>query len=218
MNQYMSVTFFLALWSNVHPNCTSWQWLISHIQLVRDMLSDTFVKCYSQELSVDEAMVRYKGYIGGKVVMPKKCCSCSCSGYLCTFQVYHGRPTDLSNSRKTAEKGLAKRDLVGPFVGLNHVVYFTGPPDLVQWKNGPGPVLSVDHWTRYSAVYQCSTGPGPVLSPDHRTWSSAVSGPPDLAQCFHWTTGPGSVRSVDHRTSFHWATRPGPVRPPDLIK
>ena len=42
------------------------------------------------------------------------CCSCSCCGYLCTFQVYHGRPTDLRTGTKTAEKGLAKRGLVGP--------------------------------------------------------------------------------------------------------
>ena len=53
----------------------------------------------------------------------------------CTFQVYHGRPTDLSTGRKVPEKGLAKRvvkDLVGPFVGLNHVIccdnfYSSGP-------------------------------------------------------------------------------------------
>ena len=138
MNQYMSVTRFWALWSNVHlvdnQIVPAGSGLSRKIKPVIDTLSDTFIK-YSQELSVDEAMVKYKGRVGGKVVMPKKpikkgfkiwCCSCSCCGYLCTFQVYHGRPTDLSTGRKTAEKGLAKRvvkDLVGPFVGLNHVVY-----------------------------------------------------------------------------------------------
>ena len=67
--------------------------------------------------------------------MPKKpvkkgfkiwCCSCSCCGYLCTFQMYHGKPTDLSSGKKTVKKGLAMRvvkDLVRPFVGLNHVIY-----------------------------------------------------------------------------------------------
>ena len=71
---------------------------------VLDTLSRTFLECYSpaQELSVDESMIRYKGHVGGKVCMPRKpvkqgfkvlCCSCSCCGYLCTFQIYHGAPT-----------------------------------------------------------------------------------------------------------------------------
>ena len=141
MNQYMSLSRFWALWRNLHlvdnssvPANSGLSW---KIQPVLETLSDTFVKCYSpgQELSVDEAMVKYKGHVGGTVVMPKKpikkgfkiwCCSCACCGYLCTFQVYHGRPTDLSTGRKVPEKGLAKRvvkDLVGPFVGLNHVIY-----------------------------------------------------------------------------------------------
>ena len=51
---------------------------------------------------MDESMIRYKGHLGGKVCMPRKpvkqgfkvlCCSCSCCGYLCTFQIYHGAPT-----------------------------------------------------------------------------------------------------------------------------
>ena len=53
----------------------------------------------SQELSVDEAMIKYKGHIRGKVIMPNKpikagfkvwCCCCCCCGYLCTFQVKLG--------------------------------------------------------------------------------------------------------------------------------
>ena len=138
MSQYMSLSRFWALWQNLHlvdnssvPANSGLSW---KIQPVLETLSDTFVKCYSpgQELSVDEAMVKYKGHVGGTVVMPVKkgfkiwCCSCACCGYLCTFQVYHGRPTDLSTGRKVPEKGLAKRvvkDLVGPFVGLNHVIY-----------------------------------------------------------------------------------------------
>ena len=84
---------------------------------------------------MDEAMVKYKGRVGGKVCMPKKpvkmgfkiwCCSCACCGYLCTFQLYNGKPTDPTTGKKTPERGLAKRvvsDLVAPFVGSNHVVY-----------------------------------------------------------------------------------------------
>ena len=54
------------------------------------------------------------------------CCSCSCCGYLCTFQVYHGSHVDAFSGKKVPEKGLAKRvvlDLTAPFVGVNHVVY-----------------------------------------------------------------------------------------------
>ena len=36
-------------------------------------------------------------------------CSCSCCGYLCTFQVYHGASRDLVTGRKGPERGLAKR-------------------------------------------------------------------------------------------------------------
>ena len=44
------------------------------IKPVLDTLSDTLVRCYSpsQELSVDEAMVKYKGHVEGTVLMPKK--------------------------------------------------------------------------------------------------------------------------------------------------
>ena len=43
------------------------------------------------------------------------CCSCSCCGYLCTFQVYHGASRDLVTGRKVPERGLAKR-VVGNLV------------------------------------------------------------------------------------------------------
>ena len=116
------------------------------IKSLLDILSDKFLKCYSpgQELSVDEGMVKYKGRAKGKVHMPNKpvkvgfkiwCCSCSCCGYLCTFQVYHGRPIDPLMGEKVSEKGLTMRvvsDLTAPFEGLNHVVYcdnyFTSGP------------------------------------------------------------------------------------------
>ena len=60
------------------------------------------------------------------------CCCCSCCGYLCTFQVYEEKP---ATGKSTSEKGMVARvvkDLVGPFSGLNHVVYmdnyFTSGP------------------------------------------------------------------------------------------
>ena len=111
-----------------------------------DTLSETFLKHCSpgQEICVDETMVKYKGHCKGKVRMPKEpiklgykiwCCSCCCCGYLCSFQVYNGTPTDLETGERMPEKGLAKKvvtGLVEPFKGMNHVVYcdnfFTSGP------------------------------------------------------------------------------------------
>ena len=60
---------------------------------------------------------------------------CSCCGYLCTFQVYEGKPIDPATGKSTSEKGMVARvvkDMVGQFSGLNHVVYidnyFTSGP------------------------------------------------------------------------------------------
>ena len=89
----------------------------------------------SQELAVDESMVKYKGRVRGKVHMPKKpikwgfklwWCLCACCGYLCNFQLYEGRKMDLVAGKKVSEKGLVKRvvkGLVEPFDGSNHVLY-----------------------------------------------------------------------------------------------
>ena len=96
-----------------------------------------FPACYhpSQELSVDEAMVKCKGRAKGKVYMPKEpvkrgfkiwCCSCSCCGYLCTFQVYPGRCTDPITGRAEVDKGQAARvvkTLMELYEGENHVLY-----------------------------------------------------------------------------------------------
>ena len=137
----MSQTRFWALWSNLHlvdnDIVPASGGLSCKIRPVLETLGHTFLACYSpgQELSVDEAMVKYKGRVGGKVCMPKKpvkmgfkiwCCSCACCGYLCTFQLYNGKPTDPTTGKKTPKRGLAKRvvsDLVAPFVGSNRVVY-----------------------------------------------------------------------------------------------
>ena len=89
-------------------------------------------------------MIKYKGRYRGKVQMPNRpiklgykvwCCSCSCYGYLCTFQFYDGRSVDVVTGEKVFEKGLSKRvvsKIVAPFVGMNHVVYcgnfFTSGP------------------------------------------------------------------------------------------
>ena len=107
---------------------------ILEVLTILDVLSRIFLSNYSpsQELSIDETMIKYKGHIRGKVCMPKKvgfkvwCCCCSCCGYLCTFQVYEGKSIDPATGKSTSEKGMVARvvkDLVGPLSGLNHVLY-----------------------------------------------------------------------------------------------
>ena len=150
VQEAMSLNRFWAIWSNLHlvdNSSVDCQGLSSRkVQPLLDVLGDTFLKQYSpgQELSVDESMVKYKGHCRGKVRMPKKpikvgfkiwCCSCACCGYLCTFQVYDGKPVDPVTGKAVREKGLVKRvvtDLVAPFSENNHVVYcdnfFTSEP------------------------------------------------------------------------------------------
>ena len=143
LHRYMSSARFWSLWSNLHvvdntsTPASGGGGVSRKIKPVLDVLGRTFLEAYNpgQELSVDEGMVKYKGRARGKVVMPNKpikkgfkiwCCSCSCCGYLCTFQVYHGSHVDAFSGKKVPEKGLAKRvvlDLTAPFVGVNHVVY-----------------------------------------------------------------------------------------------
>ena len=87
----------LQIWSNLHvvDNSTlSGNDLTRKFKPILDVLSRTFLSNYSpsQELSVDEAMIKYKGHIRVKVCMPNKpikagfkvWCCCSCCGYLCT--------------------------------------------------------------------------------------------------------------------------------------
>ena len=149
LKRFMSSRRFWQIWSNLHvvDNSTlSGNGLTRKFKPILDVLSRTFLSNYSpsQELSVDEAMIKYKGHIRGKVRMPNKpikagfkvwCCCCCCCGYLCTFQVYEGKPIDPATGKSTSEWGMVARvvkDLVGPLSGLNHVVYmdnyFTSGP------------------------------------------------------------------------------------------
>ena len=140
VKQAMSLNRFKALWRYLHcddnKGITDSRDIASKVKTVVEVLGHTFLANYhpSQELSVDEMMVKYKGRKGGKIRMPNKpvklgfkvwSCSCSCCGYLCTFQLYSGRRTD-SSGRKVTEKGLKTRvvtELVEPFKNSNHVVY-----------------------------------------------------------------------------------------------
>lgn len=148
-SKFMSSRRFWRIWSNFHvvDNAKmSDAGLARKFQPILDTLRQTFLSNYSpaQELAIDEAMIKYKGHIRGKVRMARKpvregfkvwCLCCSCCGYLCTFQVYEGKPLDSVTGKPVAEKGMVRRvvrDLIGPFAGSNHVVYadnfFTSGP------------------------------------------------------------------------------------------
>ena len=116
LHECMCLSRFWALWSNLHVvdnQCIEPSGGVSRkIKPVLDTLAGTFLRSYSpgQELSVDEGMVKYTGRARGKVIMPNKpirkgfkiwSCSCSCCGYLCTFQVYHGRQMDVVSGKIT---------------------------------------------------------------------------------------------------------------------
>ena len=124
VSETMSLSRCWELWSNFHcvdnRQAAPDGGISRKIQIILGTLSVNFLKHYnpSQELSVDEAMVKYKGRAKGKIKMPKKpvklgfkvwCCSCSCCGYLCTFDVYHGKPTDPKTGLKIKETGLDMR-------------------------------------------------------------------------------------------------------------
>ena len=147
----MTLKRFMSIWSNLHvvdnSTVSDSSSLSAKIQPVLDVLERTFYMQYApgQELCVDEAMIKYKGGLKkGKVKMPHKpvkegfkvwCCCCSCCGYLCTFQLYKGKPINPTTGKKVVEKGLVKRvvlDLVRLYAGSNHVLYldnfFTSGP------------------------------------------------------------------------------------------
>ena len=124
VKQAMSLNRFKALWRYLHcddnKSITDSSDIASKVKTVVEVLGRTFLANYhpSQELSVDEMMVKYKGRKGGKIHMPNKpvklgfkvwSCSCSCCGYLCMFQlyIYSGRRTD-SSGRKVTEKTRVK--------------------------------------------------------------------------------------------------------------
>ena len=74
---FMSSHRFWQIWSNLHvvDNSTlSGNGLTRKFKPILDVLSSTFLSIYSpsQELSVNEAMIKYKVHIRGKVCMPNK--------------------------------------------------------------------------------------------------------------------------------------------------
>lgn len=136
----MSLKRFQSLWRYLHcednESITDSRDVTSKIKTVLGTLEHTYFTKYnpSQELSVDEMMIKFKGRKSGKIHMPKKpvklgfkvwACSCSCCGYLCTFSVYNGRLSD-SSGKKVPQKGLVKdvvHGLLERFYGQQHVVY-----------------------------------------------------------------------------------------------
>lgn len=103
---------------------------------VRPVL-DRVVQCCRMELqpqkdlSVDEAMIKFKGWLGMKQYMPIKpvkwgikvwVCAEASSGFVCDFQVYTGKRQD-----GVAEQNLGYhvvQDLTRNFTGRNHHVFY----------------------------------------------------------------------------------------------
>ena len=111
LKQFMSSHRFLQIWSNLHvvdDSTLSGNGLTRKFKPILDVLSRTFLSNYSpsQELS-DKAKVCMSN-------KPKEVWCCCC-GYLCTYQVYEGKPIDPATSKSTSEKGmvtLVVKDLV----------------------------------------------------------------------------------------------------------
>ena len=92
-----------------------------------DMLQQSFRNAHNPglQISVDEAMVRFKGRSSLKQYMPKKpikrgfkiwCCSDASSGYLQEFQIYTGKEPALQNSEVGLTHAVVKH-LLGPLTG-----------------------------------------------------------------------------------------------------
>ena len=135
ISECMSRARFRRIMRNLHlvdntvPNVTGSR----HVKVkpLVSCLQRQFLMHYypSQEMSVDELMIKCKARTKAKVYMPKKpvkrgfkvwCCSCSCCGYLCSFNIYAGKCTAQK------EVGLAAnvvKKLVEPFHDNNHVLY-----------------------------------------------------------------------------------------------
>ena len=109
VQQSMSLRRFCELWANLHlvdnETAPTTGGPARKIHPLLDILTYRLLVCYNprQNFSIEEIIVKYKGRAKGKVHMPKKlvkvgykvwCCSCSCCGQLCNFQVYDGRATD----------------------------------------------------------------------------------------------------------------------------
>ena len=114
---------------------------LSKIRDILDMVSDLYKEIYitNKEVSVDEAMLRFKGRLFWKQYMPKKptkwgikvwaLCD-SNTGYLLKFDVYTGKIVDLGNNMGTGEYVVQK--LLSGFENKGVIVFmdnfFSGVP------------------------------------------------------------------------------------------
>lgn len=98
---------------------------------------DRVVQCCKMELrpqkdlSVDEAMVKFKGRLGLKQYMPMKpvkrgikvwVCAEASSGFVCDFQVYTGKRQDGAPEQNLGYRVV--HDLTRSFTGKNHHVFY----------------------------------------------------------------------------------------------
>lgn len=137
----MPINRFKQLLSCFHLNDNSKMKARDHpefdkLHKVRPLLTmarDNFLREYrpSRELSVDEAMVGFKGRSSLKQYMPLKptkrgykvWCLCDANnGYMCNFDVYTGAGTAVHESGGLGPSVVLK--LTAPFKGLGHFVFY----------------------------------------------------------------------------------------------
>ena len=147
LQKHMPLTRFWDLWCNMHLVDNGEADHSDRLYKVRPLikcLTGTFTKHYnpSQEIAVDEAMIKCRGQAKGKVFMPNKpvkrgfkvwCCSCSCCGYLCNLQVYSGKSSTQKDDPDAGTISKVVCDLLlDLYADENHVVYmdryFTSGP------------------------------------------------------------------------------------------
>ena len=139
--QGMSMTHFKALMSNLHVNDNSTavsrnQPGYDKLHKIRPLLDEVNKNCLEEyqphrEVSVDEAMVSFKGRSSLKQYMPQKpvkrgfkvwCRADAHNGYISQMQVYAGKASD-----GTVEKNLGKRiveDLTVPLTNKGYFIFF----------------------------------------------------------------------------------------------
>ena len=118
---------------------------IAKVRPIVDKLQRNSQKCFrpGRELSVDEAMVAFKGRLGFKQYIPNKptkwgikvwVLADSRTGYLCNLEVYTGK--DVTADKEQTVGFNVVSDLASPYFGKHHAVFcdnFFSSPALMEY-------------------------------------------------------------------------------------
>ena len=123
-----------AVQNRNHPNFDP----MYKVRFMIDLVNERFAEVYKpgQCLSVDEAMIKFKGRHHAKQYMPKKpikwgfkvwMCAESDTGYALRVQVYEGKARDPARLADRQQNGLGfdvVKSLTKDYQGKNHIVYY----------------------------------------------------------------------------------------------